>query len=153
MKQLTIPVSHKVFFEEPELLKIYAAGLVSLFNDEIPEPTGRQFLDDALKFVGEAFYTTTAIEGIPAFINHDFVGPKLYRYIQLSKGYVPANGIGHGYKDIVFKPIQTLTRDYLNTLAVEVTSKIKEKKDGEYRSWLEYLMVVLEYCSNKLSFK
>lgn len=152
MKKITIPLSHLVILKST-LRDQYVDGLVALFEGKEPK-SNIPGVHDALQRLREGYYQDELAKSIPPYDanSRKLSAAEIRRYEKVHQGLVPANGLDHGYKDLHFEPITTLGKDYLNGLVGETQDKIRSNKTGRYRSWLEYLNLVLVHCGKRIKF-
>lgn len=93
--------------------------------------------------------TAKVIPGIPQFDPKEIKKSELERYNQIQEGKVPSAGLDHPYKDLNFKPITSLPKEYLEKLYGDCQSRINnQQRTAEYRRFIGYLMEVMKYCAN-----
>jgi hypothetical protein len=72
------------------------------------------------------------------------------RLNQLARGEVPANGLEHAYKKLIFEDILMLDQAYLETLYEDCTQRLINVKPGDYKRFLTYLQRVLRKAATVL---
>ena len=94
-------------------------------------------------------HTAKVIPGIPKFDSTGMKNSELDRYNKVQAGKVPSTGLDHSYKDLQFKPITSLEKEYLSNLYNECQSRINRKHgDAKYRRFISYLEEVMKHCAD-----
>ncbi len=147
MNSVTLGKIHLHLLTDENLRKEFVEGIISLLQGKEPKATCT-FIKDIFNLLAHG-YQAKVIPGIPKF---DLTGMKkkeALRFEKIQAGKVPSNGLDHAYKDLQFKAITILDKEYLKKLHKDCQDRINKKHgDAEYRRFIGYLAEVLKYCAD-----
>ena len=147
MKSVTLGQIHIPILKNANQKDEFVAGIISILQDQEPQASC-SFLKDIFKLLVHG-PMAKVIPGIPRFDPTGMKKNMLDRYNHVQDGKVPSSGLGHGYKDLNFRPITTLKRDYLKELYADCLSRINGKQGtAEHRRFLRYLAEVMKHCAD-----
>ena len=147
MDSITLHKKHLSILKDINTKDEFVAGIISLLQgEEVEASTGKMELAFASLVYQQKL---NIIPGIPRFDPAGITKNELERYNRVQAGKVPSTGLDHSYKDLKFKPITTLDKEYLSGLYNDCLVRINSNNGSvEYRKFVSYLAEVMEHCAN-----
>lgn len=147
MDSIILHKKHLSILTDKNMKDEFVSGIVSLLLGEEPNTTCSYM---ELVFASLVYQQKrNTIPGIPRFDPAGITKNELERYNHVQAGKVPATGLEHSYKDLKFKPITTLDREYLSGLYDDCLVRINSKNgSAEYRKFLSFLAEVIKHCAS-----
>ena len=147
MKTVTLGQVHIPILKNENQKDEFVAGIISILQEKEPKASSSDMEDIFNLLVHGPI--AKVISGIPHYDPTEIKKSELDRYNKLQAGKVPSTGLDHSYKDLKFKPITTLEKDYLEKLYNACQSRINDKqRPAEYRRFISYLAEMMKHCAD-----
>lgn len=148
MKAITLLERHIPILTDENLRDEFVSGITSILQGK--EPQASCTIMETVFFNLVHGPTAKNIPGIPKFDPTGLKKNDIDRYNKVQAGKVPSNGLGHGYKGLIFKSITTLPKEYREGLYADCLSRLKDKqRTAGYRRFIGYLAEVIKYCDER----
>jgi hypothetical protein len=148
MQDITLPKWCIPILKNENLKDEFVAGVISIMQGEEPKASC-PYMEEVFFDLVHGRRRPKVIPGIPQFDPTGMKNNELERYKKVQAGKVPSGGLNHSYKNLQFKPITTLDKNYLNKLYNDCQDIIKKgTATAEYRRFIIYLAEVMEHCAD-----
>ena len=147
MKSVTLGQVHIPILKNENLKDEFVAGIISILQEKEPKASS-SYMEDIFNLLIHG-PIAKVIPGIPQFDPTGMKKNELDRYNKVQAGKVPSTGLDHSYKDLKFKSMTTLVKDYLEELYADCLSRLSDKqRTAEHRRFISYLAEVMKYCAD-----
>ena len=145
MKSVTLLERHISMLTDKNFQHEFTAGITSILRGEEPQASCSHMKTVFFNLV----HGPMTIPGIPKFDPTGMEKNELARYSQIQAGKVPSAGLDHSYKDLKFRAITTLPKEYSEKLYSECQDRLNNKQGtAEYRKFIGYLAEVMKHCAD-----